>query len=100
MSFTSIGPTWGAEISHKAIAAVIVFFLVLALYITVRFEWKMAIAALVAVLHDILFTRRRVLAVRVPGHARDRDRVPDHPRLLALRHHRRVRQGAGEHAAG
>ncbi len=56
MSFTSIGPTWGAEITHKAIRALIIFFLVLALYITVRFEWRMAIAALAAVAHDVLIS--------------------------------------------
>ena len=44
------------EITHKAIRALIIFFLVLALYITVRFEWRMAIAALAAVVHDVLIS--------------------------------------------
>ena len=56
VSFTSIGPTWGAEITHKAIRALIIFFIVLALYITVRFEWRMAVAALAAVAHDVLIS--------------------------------------------
>jgi preprotein translocase subunit SecF len=34
----------------------IVFFIVIALYLTFRFEWRMALAALVAVLHDIVIT--------------------------------------------
>ena len=41
--------------------------------------------------------RRHLRAVRLRGHARDRHRHPDHPRFLALRHRRRVRQGPGEH---
>ena len=49
-----VGPTWGSQITHKAILAVIVFFVVVVAYITFRFEWKMAISALVAVLHDLL----------------------------------------------
>jgi preprotein translocase subunit SecF len=49
-----VGPTWGSGITHKAIVAVIVFFVVVVIYISLRFEWKMAIAALVAVLHDLL----------------------------------------------
>lgn len=49
-----VGPTWGSQITHKAILAVIVFFVVVVVYISFRFEWKMAIAALVAVLHDLL----------------------------------------------
>ncbi|MHB8329781.1 MAG: protein translocase subunit SecF [Acidimicrobiales bacterium] len=51
---TDVGPTWGSDITHKAIIAVIVFFVVVVIYISLRFEWKMAIAALVAVLHDLL----------------------------------------------
>ena len=40
---------------------------------------------------------RDLLAGRLRGHPGDRHRLPDDPRLLALRHRRRVRQGAGEH---
>jgi preprotein translocase subunit SecF len=53
---TSVGPSWGHEISKKAERALIFFFLAIALYISVRFEWKMALAALLAVVHDILVT--------------------------------------------
>ncbi len=51
-----VGPTWGSQITHKAIIALIVFFIMIALYISIFFEWKMALAASVAVLHDILVT--------------------------------------------
>ena len=58
----------------------------------------MALAAIIAVVHDIIITVG-VYAVTgfevTPGDGR---RVPHHPRLLALRHRRRVRQGEGEHA--
>ena len=40
--------------------------------------------------------RRRLRALPLPGDARDDHRVPDHPRVLAVRHRRRVRQGPGE----
>ena len=40
---------------------------------------------------------RRLRAVRLRGHAGDGHRHPDHPRLLALRHRRGLRQGAREH---
>ena len=52
----AIGPSWGSDISHKAIEAVIVFLVVVAGYIWLRFEGKMAVAALVALVHDILIT--------------------------------------------
>jgi len=56
VSITNVGPTWGGEITQKAIIALIVFFVAIALYISLRFEWKMALAAIVAVIHDILVT--------------------------------------------
>ena len=40
VSVTDVGPTWGGEITHKAILAVIVFLIVVVVYISLRFEWK------------------------------------------------------------
>lgn len=56
VSLNDVGPTWGGEITSKAIHALIGFFIAITLYITLRFEVKMAAAALVAVVHDILVT--------------------------------------------
>ncbi len=55
-AFESVGPTWGAAITEKAIRALIVFFIGIAAYISIRLEWKMAIGALVAVAHDIVIS--------------------------------------------
>ncbi|HUC36217.1 MAG TPA: protein translocase subunit SecF [Acidimicrobiales bacterium] len=54
VNIIDVGPTWGSQITDKAILAVIVFFVVVVAYISIRFEWKMAIAALIAVIHDLL----------------------------------------------
>ena len=51
-----VGPTWGSQITHKASVALIVFFIMIAAYISIFFEWKMALAAIIAVIHDILVT--------------------------------------------
>ena len=56
VSINDVGPTWGGEVSHKAIRALIFFFVAIAIYLSLRFEWKMAVAAIVAVIHDILIT--------------------------------------------
>ncbi len=56
VSITTVGPTWGHEVSNKALKALIIFFFVLAAYLAIRFEWKMSAAAIVAVIHDIIFT--------------------------------------------
>jgi preprotein translocase subunit SecF len=55
-NFRDVGPTWGDKVSSKALTALIVFFFVIALYLTFRFEWRMALSAIVAVLHDIIIT--------------------------------------------
>ena len=53
-AFEQVGPTWGADVTDKAVRALVVFFAVVALYLTIRLEWKMALGALVAVAHDIV----------------------------------------------
>jgi preprotein translocase subunit SecF len=56
VSVETVGPTWGQEISNKAQRALVFFFLAITVYITLRFEWKMAIATLAALFHDLLVT--------------------------------------------
>ena len=56
VSFNSVGASWGSQVTKKAIEALVVFFILVALYISFRFEYKMAVAAIVAVIHDILVT--------------------------------------------
>jgi preprotein translocase subunit SecF len=51
-----VGPTWGGEISRRAIEALIVFMIVVVAYISIRLEWKMAVAAIVALVHDLVLT--------------------------------------------
>jgi preprotein translocase SecF subunit len=51
-----VGSEWGVEVSRKAILALVVFLLVILVYITFRLEFKMAIAAILALIHDTLIT--------------------------------------------
>ncbi|HYD10190.1 MAG TPA: protein translocase subunit SecF [Acidimicrobiales bacterium] len=51
-----VSASWGDEITEKARNALVIFLIVITLYITLRFEWKMAIATLAALLHDIFVT--------------------------------------------
>ena len=54
VSIESVGPSWGGQITQKAEIALVVFFLMIALYISIFFEWRMALSAIIAVAHDIL----------------------------------------------
>lgn len=51
-----VGPSWGERISQKALQALVVFLLVVIAYISIRLEFKMAIAAVIALVHDIFIT--------------------------------------------
>jgi preprotein translocase subunit SecF len=51
-----VGPTWGSTISRKAFTGLIVFVVLVTLYISFRFEVKMALGALVALAHDLIIT--------------------------------------------
>ncbi|HEY2578575.1 MAG TPA: protein translocase subunit SecF [Streptosporangiaceae bacterium] len=51
-----VGPTWGGEVSSKATEALIIFLIVIVIYLSIAFEWKMATAAFVALMHDIVIT--------------------------------------------
>lgn len=50
----AVGPTFGAEVTRKAIQALVVFLIVVSLFIAWRFEWRMALAALAALFHDLV----------------------------------------------
>jgi len=51
-----IGPSWGKEITRKALYGLIGFLIVVVLYLAMAFEPKMAIAAIIAVVHDVFIT--------------------------------------------
>ena len=51
-----VGPSWGKEITKKAIYGLIAFLLVIMLFLAMVFEPKMAAAAILAVVHDVFIT--------------------------------------------
>jgi preprotein translocase subunit SecF len=51
-----VGPSWGEEITKKAIYGLIAFLLAVMLFLAMVFESKMALAAIIAVVHDVLIT--------------------------------------------
>ncbi|RKS67822.1 preprotein translocase subunit SecF [Actinomadura pelletieri DSM 43383] len=51
-----VGASWGGEIQEKAWQALIVFMVLIILYLSLAFEWRMALAAVVALVHDLVIT--------------------------------------------
>ena len=54
MSTSFVGASWGGQITTKAVQALIAFLVVIVLYLSIAFEWKMAVAAFVALIHDLV----------------------------------------------
>ncbi|GLY90479.1 protein translocase subunit SecF [Actinoallomurus iriomotensis] len=52
----SVGASWGKDISQKALQGLVIFLVAIIIYLSIAFEWRMAVAALIALAHDILIT--------------------------------------------
>ena len=56
VSVSSVSSTWGRSITEKAVRALVVFLVLVAAFIAWRLEWQMAIAAIAAMVHDVLIS--------------------------------------------
>ncbi|MBN2168674.1 MAG: protein translocase subunit SecF [Actinobacteria bacterium] len=56
LGLDDIGPGWGAQVSRQAAIALAIFLVAILIYISVRFEFKMAVCAIIALFHDVLIT--------------------------------------------
>ncbi len=57
VAYNLIGPSWGRQITTKAVQALIVFIVLVMLLIWIRFrDWKMSLSAIVALFHDLILT--------------------------------------------
>ena len=51
-----VSASWGSDITNKAIRALVIFLIVVAIFISFRFEWRMAVAAILAMVHDVVIS--------------------------------------------
>ncbi|MDO5065724.1 MAG: protein translocase subunit SecF [Propionibacteriaceae bacterium] len=57
VTYTAIGASWGKQVSQQALVALLVFILLVMVLIGVWFRnWKMSLAAVIALAHDLLVT--------------------------------------------
>jgi SecD/SecF fusion protein len=52
----TIGPSFGASVARSALYAIVASLVVISIYISLRFEWKVAVPVLIALMHDLLIT--------------------------------------------
>jgi len=53
---TFVGPSWGERITQQSLRALIVFLVVVAVYIAVRLDRRMAVVALLTLAHDVVLS--------------------------------------------
>ncbi|WP_131786550.1 protein translocase subunit SecF [Protofrankia symbiont of Coriaria ruscifolia] len=56
IDISTVGASWGSTITSKALQGLAVFLVLVMVYLSVRFEWKMAVAAMAALIHDLVVT--------------------------------------------
>jgi preprotein translocase subunit SecF len=56
VNVSTVGPSWGKDISKKAEQALVVFLAFLLVYLAIFLEWKMAVAAILAMVHDVIIS--------------------------------------------
>jgi len=54
ISFSFTSSTWGSEITEKAIRALVIFLIIVSIFISIRFEWRMALSAMAAMVNDVI----------------------------------------------
>jgi preprotein translocase subunit SecF len=54
VSVSTVGPSWGAEITRSAVRALVVFMVVLLIYLSFRLQWQMALGAIISLVHDLV----------------------------------------------
>jgi len=52
----TVGPTWGADITQTALTGLAVFLVLVLIFLSVYFEFRMAVAAFIALMHDLVVT--------------------------------------------
>ena len=56
VSVTAVSASWGADVTRQALRALLFFLAAILIYLTIRLEFRMAVGAIVATLHDIIIT--------------------------------------------
>ena len=56
VSVSTVGASWGGDVTRSAIRALVIFFIAILIYLSIRLEWRMAVAAIVAVFHDVIIS--------------------------------------------
>ena len=54
INIQAVSSSWGHDITVKAVEGLIVFLIVVSIYLSIRFQWRMAVGAFIALIHDLI----------------------------------------------
>jgi hypothetical protein len=91
-----VGPQVGEELREQGGLAVLFALIGVLIYVALRFEWRFAVGAVAATVHDVIVTVGVFSLFQIPFDLTVLGRGAGGPRLFAQRHHRHLRPGAGE----
>ncbi len=52
----AVSSSWGHDITVKAVEGLLIFLVAVSIYISLRFQWRMAVGGIVALIHDLILT--------------------------------------------
>ncbi|HEY3006687.1 MAG TPA: protein translocase subunit SecF [Micromonosporaceae bacterium] len=56
ISDNRVSPAWGQQVTQRALYGLLIFVALVMVYLIIRFEWRMAVAAVASLLLDLVFT--------------------------------------------
>ncbi|GGK25506.1 protein translocase subunit SecF [Pilimelia terevasa] len=56
VSTSAVSPAWGEQVTESAVLGLVIFIAVVAVYLVLRFEWRMAVAAIASLVLDLILT--------------------------------------------
>jgi preprotein translocase subunit SecF len=54
VSVNAVSSSWGRDITDKAVRALLIFTVLVSVLIAIRYEWRMAVAGILAMIHDVV----------------------------------------------
>jgi preprotein translocase subunit SecF len=56
ISDSAVSTSWGGQVTDKALLSLVIFLFAVLIYLVLRFEWRMAVAAIASLLLDLVLT--------------------------------------------
>jgi preprotein translocase subunit SecF len=53
---TTVSSSWGHDVTVKAIEGLVIFLIAVSIYIAIRYQWRMTVGGVLALLHDLIVT--------------------------------------------